>query len=86
MLVTVIPSDIANGRPRNEHFNPICLAVRRALADGEVEITLQKRIVAVDGLGQARLPDLAHDWSKRFNDGLAVEPINFSVEFPCSST
>lgn len=79
-IINVIQSDIANGRPRNELFNPIVLALRRSLSDGEVGIALQKKFVVVDGLGKALLPPEAVAFNKRFNDVLAVEPITFSVE------
>ena len=81
MVVKVIPSDIANGRPRNSRWNPICFAVRRALFDGEIEVEVQKKFVIVDGFGKAVLPQEALDFNKRFNDGLPVKPFYCELEF-----
>lgn len=80
-VIKVIASDIANGRPRNEYWSPICHAVRRAFDDGEMEVTLQKKFVIVDGLGKASLPEVALAFTKRFNEGLPVEPFHCELEF-----
>jgi len=81
--LNILASDIANAKPRNELEHPACYAAVRYLSrDGYPlgEVRVQKHILVVDGLGKAALPAAIRDFTRAFDRGEPVQPINFSVE------
>lgn len=85
-LITVTGEDILLGRPGHEFSSPLQYAIRRAFPH-LVSIRIQSQIVECygalsDEVLLSSLPALAVDFEKKFQIGLHMHPITFSMKEP----
>lgn len=76
MTVTVTQQDINNGHKRNCGHCPIALAVRRVIPD----VYVGGYHVFIDEIATYKLPDVAIEFIKAFDNERPVKPFSFDIE------
>ena len=85
--VELTPERIRRGEPGHPRHCPLGLAVAAAYDDAElVEVSVSQGAAHVhlaDRFVAWRLPRDASDWTRRYDDGEAVEPASYRLELLC---